>query len=78
MYQMDEDPNRHVGEFIALLQAVLQAYDDERHMGKLTMQKLYAEVQDWDSLAKNIQRQAEVLEDPEEQIRINAAAGELF
>jgi len=62
MYQMDEDPNRHVGEFIALLQAVLKAYDDERHMGKLTMQKLYADnfyswetrIPEWESLLKKI------------------------
>ena len=43
-----------------------------------SMQKLYAEVQDWDSLAANLQRQADVLKDPAEQVRIWAAAGTLY
>lgn len=43
-----------------------------------SMQKLYAELSDWDSLAKNLSRQAEVLTDPSDQVRVHAAAGELY
>lgn len=43
-----------------------------------SMQKLYADVQDWDTLAKNLQRQSEVLSDDREQVRIHSAAGALF
>ncbi len=62
MYQWDEDPNRHVNEFIGLLQAVMSAYDDERHQGKLTMQKIYADnfyswqsrIPEWESMLQKI------------------------
>ncbi|MEZ4272660.1 MAG: tetratricopeptide repeat protein [Myxococcota bacterium] len=52
--------------------------DPDHPISLKSMQKLYAEVQDWDALAKNLSRQAEVLLDEEEQVRIHAAAGELY
>lgn len=52
--------------------------DPDHPLTLKSMQKLYAEVQDWDSLAKNLARQVEVLESPEEQVRVHAAAGELY
>ncbi|MBI5508893.1 MAG: tetratricopeptide repeat protein [Deltaproteobacteria bacterium] len=52
--------------------------DPDHPISLKSMQKLYAEVQDWDSLAKNLQRQSEVLTGKEDQIRIHAAAGQVF
>ncbi|MBN1960214.1 MAG: hypothetical protein JW841_04650 [Deltaproteobacteria bacterium] len=52
--------------------------DPDHPLTLKSMQRLYAEVQDWDSLAKNLARQAEVLKDKEEQLRIHVAAGQLF
>ncbi len=52
--------------------------DPDHPISLRQMQKLYAEVQDWDALAKNLERQATVFEEPEEQIRVHAAAGTLF
>jgi len=52
--------------------------DPDHPISLKSMQKLYAEVQDWDSLAKNLARQETVLTSPEEQVRIHAAAGTLY
>ena len=52
--------------------------DPDHPISLKSMQKLYAEVQDWDSLAKNLARQIEVLTDDEDQVRIHAAAGQLY
>lgn len=52
--------------------------DPDHPISLKSMQKLYAEVQNWDALAKNLLRQAEVLTEKEDQVRIHAAAGELF
>lgn len=52
--------------------------DPDHPLTLKSMQKLYAEVQDWDALAKNLQRQAEVLKDRDDQIRIHSAAGQLY
>ena len=52
--------------------------DPDHPISLKSMQKLYAEVNDWDALAKNLTRQSEVLTDPNDQIRIHAAAGELY
>ncbi|MBI3179401.1 MAG: hypothetical protein HYZ27_07045, partial [Deltaproteobacteria bacterium] len=52
--------------------------DPDHPISLKSMQKLYAEVQDWDSLAKNLQRQAEVLTSKEDQVRVHAAAGKLY
>ncbi len=52
--------------------------DPDHPLTLKSMQKLYAEVQDWDSLAKNLARQAEVLTEAEDQVRIHSAAGELY
>lgn len=52
--------------------------DPDHPISLLQMQKLYAEVQNWDALAKNLARQASVFDDPAEQVRIHAAAGELY
>lgn len=52
--------------------------DPDHPLALKSMQKLYAEVQDWDSLAKNLHRQAQVLTEHEEQVRVHAAAGELY
>ncbi len=43
-----------------------------------SMQKLYAEVEDWDNLARNLERQAKVLTDKDDQLRIHKAAGALY
>lgn len=43
-----------------------------------SMQKLYAEVGNLDALANNLIRQAAVLKDPDEQVRIHSAAGTLY
>lgn len=52
--------------------------DPDHPLTLKSMQKLYAEVQDWDSLAKNLLKQAEVLKDKEDQVRIHEAAGDLY
>jgi tetratricopeptide (TPR) repeat protein len=52
--------------------------DPDHPISLRSMQKLYVEVQDWDALARNLTRQSEVLTDRDEQIRIHAAAGELY
>ena len=52
--------------------------DPDHPISLTSMEKLYAEVEDWDALAKNLTRQTEVLTDPENLVRINAAAGELY
>lgn len=52
--------------------------DPDHPLTLKAMEKLYRELQDWDSLARNLLRQAEVLTERDEQIRIHASAGELF
>ncbi len=52
--------------------------DPDHPLTLKSMEKLYRELQDWDSLAKNLLRQADVLKDKSDQIRIHAAAGSLF
>lgn len=52
--------------------------DPDHPLTLKSMEKLYRELEDWDALAKNLLRQADVLKDKSDQIRIHAAAGELF
>ena len=52
--------------------------DPDHPLTLKSMQKLYAEVQDWDALEKNLARQADVLKDKDDQVRIHTAAGQLY
>ncbi len=52
--------------------------DPDHPLTLKSMQKLYAELEDWDSLADNLARQAQVMEDSADQVRIHSAAGELY
>ncbi len=52
--------------------------DPDHPLTLKSMEKLYRELNDWDALARNLGRQSEVLKDKVDQVRIHAAAGELY
>ncbi|MBC7794153.1 MAG: hypothetical protein H7Z43_10635, partial [Clostridia bacterium] len=52
--------------------------DPDHPLTLRSMEKLYRELLDHDSLARNLARQSEVLTDRSDQIRIHASAGELY